>query len=127
MRDVGIFSSSEQALGRRRRSQPEVPVTHRAVEGALEVGEPDEEVNVQLTDYPVTIAVEEAGELVGMSRSAAYRAAARGQLPTVRLGRRLRVPTAKFLTMLGLDREQAVDLVDGHVRRLVGPDVDGAA
>lgn len=82
---------------------------------------------MQLSEYPVTITVEEAGELVGMSRSAAYRAAARGQLPTVRLGRRLRVPTAKFLTMLGLDREQAVDLADGHVRHLVGPDVDGAA
>ena len=82
---------------------------------------------MQLTDYPVTITVEEAGELVGMSRSAAYRAAARGQLPTVRLGRRLRVPTAKFLSMLGLERESAVDVTDGQVRLLVGADAEGAA
>jgi excisionase family DNA binding protein len=82
---------------------------------------------VQVTEYPVTITVEEAAELVGMSRSAAYRAAARGQLPTVRLGRRLRVPTAKFLSMLGLEPEPGVALADGHVRRLVGVDAEGAA
>jgi excisionase family DNA binding protein len=83
---------------------------------------------VQVTEYPVTITVEEAAELVGMSRSAAYRAAARGQLPTVRLGRRLRVPTAKFLSMLGLDGEQAaVVLADGQVRRLVGAEPEEAA
>ncbi len=82
---------------------------------------------MQVTEYPVTITVEEAAELVGMSRSAAYRAAARGQLPTVRLGRRLRVPTAKFLAMLGLDGEPGVALADGQVRRLVGADAEGAA
>ena len=82
---------------------------------------------MELSDYPVTITVEEAGELVGMSRSAAYRAAARGQLPTVRLGRRLRVPTAKFLSMLGFELEKAVDVTDGQVRVLVGADADGVA
>lgn len=79
---------------------------------------------MHIQEYPVTITVEEAAELVGMSRSAAYRAAARGQLPTVRLGRRLRVPTAKFLAMLGLDRELGVALADGRVRRLVGGDAE---
>ncbi len=82
---------------------------------------------MQVTEYPVTITVEAAAELVGMSRSAAYRAAARGQLPTVRLGRRLRVPTAKFLSMLGLDGELCLAITDGHVRRLVGVDAEGAA
>lgn len=82
---------------------------------------------MQVTEYPVTITVEEAAALVGMSRSAAYRAAARGQLPTVRLGRRLRVPTTKFLSMLGLDGDQAVALAGGQVRRLVGAESEGAA
>jgi excisionase family DNA binding protein len=82
---------------------------------------------MHVTEYPVTITVEEAAALVGMSRSAAYRAAARGQLPTVRLGRRLRVPTAKFLSMLGLDGDQAVALADGQVRRLIGAESEGAA
>ena len=82
---------------------------------------------MQVTEYPVTITVEEAAELVGMSRSAAYRAAARGQLPTVRLGRRLRVPTAKFLAMLGLDGEPDLALADGQVRRPFDADAEGAA
>lgn len=55
--------------------------------------------------YPPTLTVEEAGELLGLSRSAAYRAAAKGQLPTLRFGRRLFVPTVRLLDMLGLDGE----------------------
>lgn len=82
---------------------------------------------MHVSDYPVTITVEEAAELVGMSRSAAYRAAARGQLPTLRLGRRLRVPTATLLAMLGLDGDDAIHLVDGRVQRLGDDEARGAA
>jgi excisionase family DNA binding protein len=53
-------------------------------------------------DYPATISIEEAGKILGLSRSAAYRAAARGEIPTLRFGRRLVVPTAKLFAMLGL-------------------------
>ncbi|MDP8928036.1 MAG: helix-turn-helix domain-containing protein [Actinomycetota bacterium] len=56
-----------------------------------------------LDQLPATLSVEEAGELLGISRRSAYRAAARGELPTVRLGRRLVVPTPKLLAMLGLE------------------------
>jgi excisionase family DNA binding protein len=52
-------------------------------------------------DLPPTISVEEAAELLGISRSAAYRAAKTGQLRTLRMGRKLRVPTAPLLRMLG--------------------------
>lgn len=55
-----------------------------------------------LEDLPPTVSVERAGELLGISRRSAYRAAANGQLPTLRLGRRLVVPTAKLLRMLGV-------------------------
>ncbi|MDP8929229.1 MAG: helix-turn-helix domain-containing protein [Actinomycetota bacterium] len=54
--------------------------------------------------YPTTLTIEEAGELLGLSRSSAYRAAARGELPTLRFGRRLIVPTGRLLAMLGLEQ-----------------------
>ena len=54
------------------------------------------------TTLPPTISVEQAGELLGVSRRSAYRAAARGQIPTVRIGRRLLVPTQRLLDLLGL-------------------------
>jgi excisionase family DNA binding protein len=51
---------------------------------------------------PLTMTVEQAGRLLGISRGAAYRAAARGQIPTIRLGRRLLVPTARLHQLLGI-------------------------
>jgi excisionase family DNA binding protein len=54
----------------------------------------------RLSDLPPTISVEEAAVLLGVSRSAAYRAAKAGQLATFRVGRRLLVPTAPLLRML---------------------------
>ena len=53
-------------------------------------------------DVPATISLEQAGELLGVSRRTAYRAAARGQIPTIRIGRRWFVPTARLLDLLGL-------------------------
>lgn len=54
---------------------------------------------------PPTLSVEEAAELLGLSRSAAYRAAARGELPTLRFGKRLIVPTRRLREMLGYETE----------------------
>jgi len=50
-----------------------------------------------------TITVPEAGKILGLSRASAYEAAARGDIPTLRIGRRIVVPTARLLAMLGLD------------------------
>ena len=58
---------------------------------------------MDLGDLPATITVERAGELLGLSRSAAYRAAAKGELPTVRFGGRLKVPTARLRQLLGVE------------------------
>jgi excisionase family DNA binding protein len=65
---------------------------------------------------PLTLTVEEAGRLLGISRGAAYRAAACGQIPTIRLGRRLLVPTARLHQLLGLthDHGAPVDAIDGE-------------
>jgi excisionase family DNA binding protein len=48
---------------------------------------------------PRTISVEEAGRQLGISRMAAYQAVWRGQIPSIRIGRRLLVPLAKLNEM----------------------------
>jgi hypothetical protein len=52
---------------------------------------------------PTVLSVEHAGRLLGLGRSAAYEAGRRGELPTLKFGRRLLVPTGKVLELLGLD------------------------
>ena len=48
--------------------------------------------------------VEEAGRLCyGLCRNTAYAAAARGDIPTIRIGRLLKVPTAMLRAKLGLE------------------------
>lgn len=53
-----------------------------------------------------TISVPRAGAIFGLSRPSAYEAAKRGDIPTIRMGRRIVVPTAKLLAMLGLEAGQ---------------------
>ena len=48
----------------------------------------------------VTVSVEEAGQVLGLSRGAAYNAARRGDIPTLKIGKRLIVSTAALLSML---------------------------
>jgi excisionase family DNA binding protein len=55
-----------------------------------------------LSELPALLSVEQACELLGLSRSAGYRAVAAGDLPSVRFGCRLYVPTARLLELLGL-------------------------
>ena len=59
----------------------------------------------QRTHLPGLLKVEQASALMGISRSAAYRAVAAGDLPSVRFGCRLYVPTARLLDLLGLAPE----------------------
>lgn len=68
---------------------------------------------MRVKDLPPTLSVQQAGEMLGIPRATAYRAAAAGQLPTFRIGRRLLVPTARLLDLLGL----AVDDVNGYDAR----------
>lgn len=51
----------------------------------------------------VTITVSEAGRLLGIGRSAAYDAVRRGEIPGLRIGRRLLVPVPRLLALLGND------------------------
>lgn len=50
-----------------------------------------------------TLDVPEAGRYLGLSRALSYNAAASGELPTIRFGRKIRVPTAAVRRMLALD------------------------
>lgn len=51
-----------------------------------------------------TVSVEEAGRYLGVSRAFAYSMVRAGDMPVIRLGsRRVRVPSAKLLAMLGVD------------------------
>jgi excisionase family DNA binding protein len=44
--------------------------------------------------------VPEAGAMLGLSRNGSYEAAARGDIPTIKIGRLLKVPKAAFHRML---------------------------
>ena len=48
----------------------------------------------------LTVTVEEAAVMLGISRTSAYGCASRNEIPTVRLGRRLVVPLARLVAML---------------------------
>ncbi len=60
-------------------------------------------MNIPTADEQPTMTVEDAGEALGISRGSAYEAARSGQIPTIRIGRRLVVPTAALRRMLMLD------------------------
>jgi hypothetical protein len=47
-----------------------------------------------------TASVVEAGAVMGLARNASYTAARRGEIPVLRFGNRLRVPTARLRKML---------------------------
>ena len=53
--------------------------------------------------FAPTTTVPIAGALLGLSRNKAYQAAAKGEIPTLRFGKRLVVPTAPLRRMLGLE------------------------
>jgi excisionase family DNA binding protein len=57
---------------------------------------------MQSKDQPPRLVydVVEAGKMLGLTRGGSYLAAARGDIPTIRIGRLLRVPRAAFHRML---------------------------
>lgn len=51
----------------------------------------------------LTISVPQAGELLGIGRNQAYAAAKTGQLPTIKIGKRVLVPVIALDRMLGIE------------------------
>ena len=56
-----------------------------------------------------TISVEAAANLIGISRQAAYDAANRGEIPVIRIGRRIRVKARPLFAMLSGDPAPGID------------------
>ena len=52
-----------------------------------------------------TMSVDETAFVLGIGRATAYQAVRTGQIPSIKVGRRLRVPTAILVRMLGLDAD----------------------
>lgn len=67
----------------------ELTVTHQTPKAAFDI---DQEC--------LTYSVPRAGKLLGISRNAAYEAARRNQLPTIRIGRKIRVPKVALQKLL---------------------------
>ncbi len=61
------------------------------------IGVPDPRDRPTLDLWP------ETGRYLGLSKCSTYDAAHRGEIPTIRIGRRLLVPTAALRRMLQLD------------------------
>jgi len=57
------------------------------------------DINAQ-ADKCLVYDVTEAGEMLGLTRNAAYAAAKRGDFPIVRIGKLIKVPKAAFHQML---------------------------
>jgi hypothetical protein len=58
-------------------------------------------------DRPTLPVWPDVGHFLGLSKVSTYDAVARGEIPTIRIGRRLLVPTAALRRLLGLDAPAA--------------------
>jgi excisionase family DNA binding protein len=56
---------------------------------------------------PKTVSVPEAGKWLGIGRNAAYEAARRGEIPTIKIGRLLRVPVVALERKLEVSEGRA--------------------
>jgi excisionase family DNA binding protein len=54
------------------------------------------------SDSRLVYEVPEAGALLGLSRNASYEAAKRGDFPTIKLGKLIKVPKAAFHRLLNV-------------------------
>ncbi len=65
---------------------------------------------------PLTLSVAEAARLLGIGRNSAYEAVRRGEIPSIRIGRRVLIPRTALMVLLecgwdtqrGTDRDRAV-------------------
>lgn len=62
---------------------------------------------MRANQVPLSVSVPVGGRLAyDLGRDASYRAAERGDLPCIRAGRKMRVPTAKLAELLGVTLDQ---------------------
>jgi excisionase family DNA binding protein len=56
---------------------------------------------VNLAELPPALTVDQTAEVLSIGRGSAYEAVRRGEIPSVRLGRTIRVPRRALLELLG--------------------------
>jgi excisionase family DNA binding protein len=84
----------------------------RVAAGALPVSARKSTLGVGVavpTEQRLVYTVEEAAQLLGISRSFAYEAAQRGEIPSMRIGRRILVPKAALERFLASAAEAQSD------------------
>ena len=60
-----------------------------------------------LVDLPLTLTVEECADVLRIGRSAAYQAVKTGEIPSIKVGRSIRVPRHRLEQLLGLQNESS--------------------
>jgi Helix-turn-helix domain len=85
---------------------PQTSTRRRATSGPIASSAPDSPVShpvPQPEDQPTLQLWPQVGNILGLGRAATYDAARRGEIPTIRFGRRIVVPTAALRRLLALD------------------------
>lgn len=60
----------------------------------------EEYMSGTLSDDRATLSVVDAGRVLGLGKTGAYAAVARGEIPSIRIGKRLLVPKAQLRALL---------------------------
>lgn len=66
------------------------------------------------TPHPLTLTVEQAAKVLGISRSTAYELVHTGDIPSLRLGRRIVVPTAQMAECLSAGLDDIASVIAGR-------------
>jgi excisionase family DNA binding protein len=85
------------------------------------------EFTVTTLSEPETLTVEEAGRVLGIGRNAAYEACARGDIPSIRIGKRILVPRRQLLELLTTPSMREPDLGRAQSSRDERDDGQGTA
>jgi excisionase family DNA binding protein len=72
-------------------------------------------ITAQLPDPRVqpTVTVDFVAEILGVGRQCVYRAVRTGEIPSIRVGRLIRVPTARLLALLGQEQAPTAEAHQG--------------
>ena len=57
----------------------------------------------------LTVSVNEAAKILGLSRNAAFAACKKGEIPTLRIGKRLLVPKYKLMSLINGEKAPTVN------------------
>ena len=62
-----------------------------------------------ITTDKLTFSVNEAAKMLGLSRNAAFAACRKGEIPVIRIGKRLLVPKNRLMSLINGENNQAKD------------------